>query len=72
MLHRMNTTHPSLIGAAEACRLLGDINRSTLTRWVKAGVISPAARPSDKRNSAMLFDRSDVEALAASRESVAS
>ena len=68
----METISLDLIGAAEACRLLGDINRSTLTRWVQAGVISPVARPSDKRNSAMLFDRRDVEALAASRESVAS
>lgn len=59
-------TSPDLIGSAEACRLLGDINRSTLTRWVQIGTITPAMRlPTD--NGAFLFRRSDVVDLAKKR-----
>ena len=53
-----------LIGSAEACRLLGDINRSTLTRWVEQGRLPVATRVSNKKNSAFLFKRSVVERLA--------
>lgn len=52
-----------LIGSAEACELLGGIDRSTLSRWVAFGKLSPAQRLPG-RNGAFLFLRSDVEALA--------
>lgn len=57
---------PDLIGAREACRIL-DVNRSTLTRWVEAGRLTPKVRlPGD--NGAHLFDRGDVERLHAERQ----
>jgi len=60
----MQTTTPAeLIGSTEACRLLGK-DKATLSRWVAAGRITPAARASDKPNGAFLFYRSDVERLA--------
>lgn len=55
----------NLIGSAEACRIL-DVDRSTLTRWVAGGRITPAVKL-PKRNGAYLFDRADIEALAAER-----
>lgn len=57
--------HPTedLIGSAEACSLLGDIDRSTLTRWVQLGRIEPAMRLPGP-NGAYLFRRADIEALA--------
>lgn len=66
MLPLMRTTPLPLIGSAEACRILGDINRSTLTRWVADGEL-PAAGKLPGKNGAFLFDRGDVEALAAQR-----
>lgn len=60
---RMSTTTPDLIGSKEACRLLGDINRSTLTRWVADGRLTPATKLPGG-NGAFLFDRSAVEKLA--------
>lgn len=59
-------THPEateLIGSAEACRLLGHISRSTLTRWVESGQIAAATKLPGK-NGAFLFHRTDIEALA--------
>jgi predicted site-specific integrase-resolvase len=54
-------TPPDLIGSAEACELIG-VDRSTLSRWVTLGKITPAMRlPSPK--GAMLFKRADVERL---------
>ena len=50
-----------LIGAAEAAAIL-KIDRSTLSRRVKAGVIVPAKKLEGLRGP-MLFTRSDVEAL---------
>ena len=61
----MHSPQPDLIGSATACRILGDIDRSTLTRWVAAGRLAAAARVSDKPNSAFMFSRAEVEALAA-------
>lgn len=58
------------LGSAEAARLLG-VDRATFNRWVKAGRLAPAHTMQGKTG-ARLFDRRDVEALAASRESVAS
>jgi len=55
-----------LIGSAEACQIL-QIDRSTLSRWVKFGDVDPAMRLSER--GAMLFRRADVERLAAERSS---
>jgi predicted site-specific integrase-resolvase len=60
-----------LIGSAEACELLGGIDRSTLSRWVAFGKLTPAQQLPG-RNGAFLFRRTDVEALAASTDAVAS
>lgn len=61
------TQTETLISAAEAAALLG-IDRSTLTRWVKAGRID-AAHKNPYLNGALLFDRSAVDALVAERAS---
>lgn len=50
-----------LIGTAEAAALLG-IERSTLSRWVALGRLQPTYRLPGP-NGAMLYDRTDVEAL---------
>ena len=55
-----------LIGSAEACRILGDISRSTLTRWVESGRITPDYRLPGE-NGAFLFIRAEVERVAAER-----
>jgi len=55
-------TTPDFIGSAEACALLGAINRSTLTRWVKAGRLQ-AVTQLDGPNGALVFRREDVLAL---------
>jgi excisionase family DNA binding protein len=52
---------PNLVGSGEACESLG-IHRSTLSRWVTVGKITPAVRLPGPRG-AFLFDRADVEAL---------
>jgi predicted site-specific integrase-resolvase len=54
---------PAPIGSAEVCTRLG-IDRSTLSRWVAAGRITPTFQLPSK-NGAMLFDPADVKALAA-------
>lgn len=59
-----------LIGSREAALLLG-INRSTFTRWVKAGRLTPA-HSLNGRTGALVFFRSDVERLANTTEQVAS
>ena len=55
---------PDLIGSREVCRLL-DVDKSTLSRWVAAGKITPVLRTSSSTNSAFLFNRRDVEKLVA-------
>lgn len=57
----------TLIGSTEARRLL-HIERSTLTRWVQLGRIKPAQKLPGTTG-AYLFHRSDIEELAAKRES---
>ncbi len=47
--------------SAEVCSALG-IDRSTLTRWVAAGRIAPAAKAPGKRG-AFLFSKATVEAV---------
>ena len=55
-----------LIGSTEALDILG-IDRSTLSRWVAAGKLTPAARLGDAVNAALVFHVGDVRALAAQR-----
>ena len=54
------TTAP--IPSAEACERLG-IDRSTLSRWVAAGRITPTLRLPGATGS-MLFDPADVDRIA--------
>jgi len=58
--------HDELIGSDEASVRLG-IDRSTLTRWITAGKITPALQMPGPTG-AFLFTRADVERLAADRE----
>ena len=53
-----NTAPPDLVGSAEVCEKAG-IDRSTLSRHVAAGKITPIHRLGG-RTGAMLFDRKDV------------
>lgn len=55
-----------LIGSAESCRILGDVNRTTLTRWVAEGRLA-AATKLPGANGAFLFHRAEVERLARER-----
>lgn len=50
------------VTSAQACDLLGGIDRSTLNRWVQRGRIKPTRKLPGLRG-AYLFRRSDVEAL---------
>lgn len=61
----MTKTGVVQIGSAEACALLG-INRSTLVRMVKGDRLTPAMKLPGA-SGAYVFDRADVEALAAER-----
>ena len=54
-----------LIGTAEAAQLLG-VDRSTLTRRVATGMLEPALTIPGYRGD-FLFDRADIEALAAEK-----
>lgn len=56
-----------LIGAAEVCRLLGIQHRSTLTRRMNAGEV-PYLAQLDGPGGAYVFDRHDIERLAAVRD----
>lgn len=54
---------PTPIGSREACQILQNIDRATLSRWVKDGKL-PLAGKLPGKNGAMLFNRDDVERLA--------
>ena len=54
-----------IIGSTEACTILV-VDKSTLSRWVAAGRITPVARL-PRKNGALIFNRSDIDALAAER-----
>lgn len=60
----MNFT-AEMLSTAQACALLG-VDRSTLTRWVKAGRIQPAVKLPTS-NGAYLFNASDVDSLLKAR-----
>lgn len=51
-----------MIGTREACDVLG-VNRSTLTRWVAAGRITPVTRLPGTTG-AYVFRRADIDAIA--------
>lgn len=51
----------ALIGTAEVCRRLG-IHASTVSRWVKAGDLTPVHKMPTK-NGAYLFRSEDIEQL---------
>jgi excisionase family DNA binding protein len=50
------------ITTAEACELLGGLDRSTLSRWVQLGKLTPAKRL-PFGHGAFLFHRADIERL---------
>lgn len=52
---------PDLIPTAEAADLLG-VDRSTISRWVAFGHLTPAVRTSER--GAMLFNRAEVKTFA--------
>lgn len=54
---------PTTIGSRDACQILHNIDRATLSRWVKDGKL-PLAGKLPGKNGAMLFNREDVERLA--------
>jgi predicted site-specific integrase-resolvase len=56
------TQTPSLLTSAEACEQLGDIDRSTLSRWVLIGRITPAQKLPGIRG-AFLFEPAEVQRL---------
>lgn len=53
-----------LIGTTEAVTIL-KVDKATLTRWVKAGKVHPVTKL-PRKNGAYLFNRADIENLAAS------
>lgn len=52
-------TSTDFMSSAEACELLS-VDRSTLTRWVAAGLIRPAMKAPGLRG-AYFFERAEVE-----------
>jgi excisionase family DNA binding protein len=64
-------TSLDLVGTAEAARMLGHVDKSTITRWVHDGRLEVAHRLPGKHG-ALLFRRADIEALAAERAAEAS
>ncbi len=57
-----------LIPTAAAAEILG-VERSTISRWVALGYITPAMRTSTR--GAMLFNRTDVRRFAKSQRAIA-
>ncbi|QXU55215.1 helix-turn-helix domain-containing protein [Rhodococcus sp. LW-XY12] len=55
-----------VIGAKEAEQMLG-VPTSTFHRWIRTGRIVPAGRLTGRRG-AYLFNRSEIEQLAATRK----
>lgn len=65
----MTKNPPTYIGSEEACRILGNIDRSTLSRWVSVGRLQVAMRVGSTDNAAFLFSLDDVKRLAVERAS---
>ena len=64
---RMETvTSGELVNTGEALAILGQASPSTITRLVRSGQLTPAMKLPGLRG-AYLFNRADVEALAAER-----
>ena len=59
--------NPDLIGSAEACTILGDIDRGTLVRWIAAGKIAYVTKLPGETG-AYVFDRAEVERMAAEQD----
>lgn len=59
-----NELADSLLSSADVSTIL-HIDRSTVSRWVKAGKLSPALKGSGLRGE-LFFRRSDIEALTTS------
>ena len=51
--------NPDLIGSAEACAMLGNIDRATLVRRIARGELSTVGKMPGP-NGAWLFDRAEV------------
>lgn len=56
-----------LVGTAEAARMLGNLDKSTITRFAQTGELPIATRLPGKAG-ALLFRRADVERLIAERD----
>lgn len=61
------TTHDAPLSTVEVCKELGGIDRSTLSRWVKAGRIHPL-RQMPGQTGAFLFDAAEVARVKADTE----
>ena len=55
-----------LLTTKQACEMLGGIDKATLLRWHKNGVITPAYEPPTS-NGALLWAKGDIERLVKSR-----
>lgn len=65
----MDDIEDTTVTSATACAWLG-IDRSTLTRWVQAGHITPAYKFPGKAG-AFLFERAEVERIQRERTAAA-
>jgi excisionase family DNA binding protein len=57
----------ALVGSAEACQIL-NVHAATLLRWIDSDKLIPVHKLPGK-NGAYLFNRTDIESLAAERTS---
>lgn len=64
-MDRSPASAPTLIGTAEAARILG-LHRGHVSKLAQRGVLPPVAEM-DGRTGARVFDRADVEAYKAAR-----
>lgn len=60
----MPTDTPDLVGTVEAAEIIG-CERSSLSRWVALGKLTPALQVGHGATGAHLFHRSDIESFAA-------
>jgi predicted site-specific integrase-resolvase len=63
MHYGMVAVMQDLIGTTEAVDIL-KVDKATITRWVAAGKLTPVTKL-PRKNGAFIFNRADVEALAA-------